>query len=42
MSKPILVGVLYHPPDKPDFIEHLNNYYYNNRYIYASYIITNK
>ena len=24
-SKPILVGVLYRPPDKPDFIEHLNN-----------------
>ena len=24
-SKPILVGVLYRPSDKPDFIEHLNN-----------------
>ena len=24
-SKPILVGVLYQPSDKPDFIEHLNN-----------------
>ena len=24
-SKPILVGVLYRPPDKLDFIEHLNN-----------------
>ena len=24
-SKPILVGVLHRPPEKPDFIEHLNN-----------------
>ena len=24
-SKSILVGVLYRPSDKPDFIEHLNN-----------------
>ena len=24
-SKTILVGALYRPPDKPDFIEHLNN-----------------
>ena len=24
-SKPILVGVLYRPPEKPDFIKHLNN-----------------
>ena len=24
-SKPSFVGVLYWPPDKPDFIEHLNN-----------------
>ena len=25
-SKPMLVGVIYQPPDKPDFIEHLSNY----------------
>ena len=25
-SRPILVGVLYWPPDKPEFIECLNNY----------------
>ena len=26
MSKSILVGVLYRPPDEPDFIEHRKNY----------------
>ena len=29
-SKPTLVGVLYRPPEKPDFKEHLNNFLKEN------------